>query len=250
MTNCSGLVVYEPLETLPNSNYWNIYVEAHEKFLSEGPDRWRSMSREDRKKLRDYILKKTRVKIVDLQGELPESPKVAVRWHKGTDAECILKSEAFYFIESGKTYVAPCPCHILSGRNEVPGFWFLLFRDVDREFHAESDGYVENDLVYKRRLEEALGECKERLIVLSNYCDPRPLYVEGWELMEQLKVYDKASYVELHYSEVAELFSEKELEDDHSAAHMESLISAYEKGLLREGWIEMERLESICCYKR
>lgn len=249
MSNYSKLKVYEPLESLENSNYWKVYVEAEEKFWKEFGEfdsyGGRCMSNEDMKKCEQYILKTSKIEIVDCELGEPTPLNVAVRCNKGTDKESISIPQGLHIIEGGKTYVSPYSGHGFYSRNEVPIVWFLLFRDADRDFYPGSNLLRECDIQYKRRLKDALDECEDRLRVLKGWSLMKWLHWEGQELLKRLSICDKAGYVMLFYSDAAQLFTREELENDHSAAYMEGLISDLKNGLASEAMVEMKKLEAI-----
>lgn len=248
MNDNSSLMIYEPLESIENGDYWRIYVQGKETFRILDPNGMPLMDSEDTQKCEDYILRKSKIKIVDRMSPAayPTSRKKiresleAIRLHKGTNKETIQIPQATYFTERGKTYINPDSGYSFEAKNVVPTAWFLLFTHEHQTLCPEC-----KQVTYKRYLKEALEECRGRVKVLCCYTFMEPFCQKARKLTRQLSTCDQASYVILALSGPEYSLGYCEPETGLSVLHIQNLISNLKKGLIAEAIVEMEKLEAI-----
>jgi hypothetical protein len=141
---------------------------------------------------------------------------------------------------------------MLESHWHVPVRWFVLFDGPDRRLEERADGSFR--LHYWTSLPAARSRASRAVRVLGTG-DLEGVASIVQDLDEWLSRFDRRSAVELDYGGLADLFGWNELEDDRSAAEIQSSVEALEAGdavraaehyqAVAERWAEARIRESL-----
>lgn len=217
----STLVLYEPLNSLMEKNYyWTEYVHFYEQYWG-GPTSpfgvW--------------------------FGNEYESFINALSGHLGMDQDDV---EHCFFTkdEEGKYYVAPfqSKANLFFCENFIPVEWFMLFNEDDRQTLYTHWGF--NALHYDTRVQKALERLDEAGEILSGVVNEHPGDLDNTtytyiadsisaghtELKTWLSGFDPAGFIVLNYGELCSVINPYSLERERSVEETWKFLRMLKEG--------------------
>lgn len=237
----SVLMVYEYLDSLKESNYWQQYIDFYQKFW-DGPATpqsswWGREYTEFRQSLSNQL---------------------------GLD-EKYLKDCFFLKDNDEKYYVCPIGMdvknlNILAAENGIPYEWFLLFANSEKNYFYTHTGFgaIHHDAIYySTKIQKCIERIEKAESIISGALSGIDQNLKNYESLKKLEMikegifniknwisgFDGNGIIILNYGEISACIDQNLLKKENSVGNLWDIIEHIEKGELEKADSELRKLD-------